>query len=267
MRREQLSEPQSLASDDRPEEEANPGVIPRQRGSLSEFSCHSNYCLTMCFGLESPQSPPPDWTKGLLVHREDGDRTACWAISAKELRYATNAGGDWRITTVDSEGTTGFFTSIAVTDEGACHIAYTNLEHVLRHATDAGGSTMESTMWGTRRSEWTARDTCTSPMRHTTRSGRSRSSGMQPTALGSGGSKPTPGSPQRGEVLGLRRCDPAGVAQRATPPSERPTPGVENGVSGQRASTPLRTAGRTGARNRSGARPWSPESRSPPVPS
>jgi hypothetical protein len=61
--------------------------------------------------------------------------------SVDALKYATNASGDWVITTVDSNGDVGGYTSIATDSSGYVHISYydyTNQD--LKYATNASGS-------------------------------------------------------------------------------------------------------------------------------
>ena len=57
------------------------------------------------------------------------------------LKYATNLSGSWEITTIDSNGYVGGYTSIAIDSSGKVHISYydyTNLD--LKYATNASGN-------------------------------------------------------------------------------------------------------------------------------
>jgi hypothetical protein len=62
----------------------------------------------------------------------------------KNLRYATNAGGEWTDVLVDGTGDVGHYSGIALDAGGAVHIAYTvqtaGVPSGVRHATNASGA-------------------------------------------------------------------------------------------------------------------------------
>jgi fibronectin type 3 domain-containing protein len=62
-------------------------------------------------------------------------------LSERNLRYATNAGGDWDITVVDRAGKVGWRPSLALDADGRAHISYYDHDNTaLKYATNAGGS-------------------------------------------------------------------------------------------------------------------------------
>ncbi len=57
------------------------------------------------------------------------------------LKYATNAGGEWILSTVDSDGDVGRSTSIAIDSADKAHISYyDSTDFDLKYATNAGGT-------------------------------------------------------------------------------------------------------------------------------
>ena len=60
--------------------------------------------------------------------------------SAYDLKYATNASGAWVTTTIDSTGTVGTYTSLAIDSNDNVHISYRDEGNGLKYATNASGS-------------------------------------------------------------------------------------------------------------------------------
>ena len=66
-------------------------------------------------------------------------RVSAGSVYAR-LRYATNASGKWVISTVDSSGNAGWYSSIALDSSGNVHISYSDqLNYVLKYATNVSG--------------------------------------------------------------------------------------------------------------------------------
>jgi hypothetical protein len=64
-----------------------------------------------------------------------------------DLKYATNATGQWVTTTVDSSGGVGISASVAIDSNGRVHISYYDrLSLDLKHATNATGSWVTTTV-------------------------------------------------------------------------------------------------------------------------
>ena len=54
-----------------------------------------------------------------------------------DLRYATNASGKWKISTVDGSGSSGWYSSIVLDSSGNVHISYCDqLNYVIKYATN-----------------------------------------------------------------------------------------------------------------------------------
>lgn len=69
--------------------------------------------------------------------------------SSANLRYATNAGGAWQATTIDSGGDVGKFSSLAVDENDKVHISYYDATNAgLKYATNAPGGWASSTLDG-----------------------------------------------------------------------------------------------------------------------
>jgi len=80
----------------------------------------------------------------LALDAQGGAHLAYYNMTKEELRYATNVGGDWTITTVDSGEEVGEWCSIAIDGDGHVHLAYTNdsdgNKYGLYYATDKTGA-------------------------------------------------------------------------------------------------------------------------------
>ena len=64
-----------------------------------------------------------------------------------DLKYITNESGSWVITTVDSSGTVGYYTSIAIDSNNKVHISYyDNTNADVKYATNASGSWVTTTV-------------------------------------------------------------------------------------------------------------------------
>jgi len=65
----------------------------------------------------------------------------------EEIKYVTDASGAWVISTIDSEGSVGLYTSIAIDSNNKVHISYyASLSYDLKYATDASGAWVTSTI-------------------------------------------------------------------------------------------------------------------------
>ncbi|MEK6636302.1 MAG: hypothetical protein AABY38_08075 [Planctomycetota bacterium] len=67
-----------------------------------------------------------------------------------DLRYATNASGKWKISTVDGSGSSGWYSSIALDSSGNVHISYCDqLNYVIKYATNVSGNWIITDVYGT----------------------------------------------------------------------------------------------------------------------
>lgn len=106
--------------------------------------------------LEYVTNATGQW-KGYVIDG-DGGEWSSMAIDSKNeihisyraqgnLKVATNAGGTWKISTVDNDGDAGYCSSIAIDSNDKAHIGYYDGAHeCLRYATDAGGQWNISTV-------------------------------------------------------------------------------------------------------------------------
>jgi len=84
-----------------------------------------------------------------------GHRHVCYFdMAAREMRYATDAGGAWSVETVDTDlgGSSASYASamLAVDEDGAAHISYPDFRHSqLKYATNAGGAWQPSVVAAT----------------------------------------------------------------------------------------------------------------------
>jgi len=69
------------------------------------------------------------------------------SVFGKDLGYATNSGGSWANTTIDSTGDVGMHTSLAIDSNDVVHISYTDMTNSdLKYATCSSSCT-SSTSW------------------------------------------------------------------------------------------------------------------------
>ena len=69
------------------------------------------------------------------------------SLTAYDLKYATNASGDWVTETLDSSGVVGKYTSIVIDSNDKIHISYYDETNTnLKYATDASGSWVYETI-------------------------------------------------------------------------------------------------------------------------
>ena len=69
------------------------------------------------------------------------------SVYSKDLGYATNSGGSWANTTIDSTGDVGMHTSLAIDSNDVVHISYTDMTNSdLKYATCSSSCT-SSTSW------------------------------------------------------------------------------------------------------------------------
>ena len=77
-----------------------------------------------------------------ISHGKFNDLRADW-----NLNYVTNASGEWAVETVDSEGSIGWFPSIAIDSSDNVHISYSDGDNEdLKYTTDASGEWVAETV-------------------------------------------------------------------------------------------------------------------------
>ena len=86
-----------------------------------------------------------DCYTSIAIDASDHAHISYYDATNGDLKYATNASGDWATSTVDNAGDAGQFSSIAVDFDNYVHISYYAVGYqvyaigILKHATNASG--------------------------------------------------------------------------------------------------------------------------------